>query len=117
MCSKGFFKLTKTKVIYLIVIALILFISGSLAQHVIYCVVAPCPQFTSTIIAQKIYSIVTFNELFINTKFAVQFKNLMQPLMSAGSAYLILSFIISMIVHYLIISFIIQGYKYFKNKK
>ena len=114
---KEFFKLTKVKIIYLIVIVLILLISGNLAQNAIYCLQAPCNQSTSTIVSQKIYSIVTFNELFVNTKFALQFKNLLQPFLSANLSYLIFSFIISIVLHYIIISLIVCIYKYYKKRR
>jgi hypothetical protein len=115
---KLFFKFTKTKVVYLIVIALIILISGSFADNVIMCIQAPCPQESSSIFGQNIYSIVTFGKLFINTQFAVTIKNFMHATFgfSAGTAYKTLSFIISLILHYLLISAIISGYTYFRKK-
>jgi hypothetical protein len=118
---KEFFKLTKIKIIYLIIIAFIIIISGILSQNVIYCIQAPCIQPLSTTIGQSFYSVFTFGELFINSNVALQFKNLLQPTFSAGTSYLIFSFIISIILHYLLISIIMRMYKYYtsknKNKK
>jgi len=114
---KEFFKLTKTKTIYLVAIGLVIIVSGILAQRVIYCIRTPCPQFTSTIIGQVIYSVLTFNRLFVNTGFAVKFKNLLEPVFSASVSYLIFSFVISLILHYILISLIIIVYYYFKRKR
>jgi len=114
---KRFFKLTKVKIIYLIAVGLMIIISGILAQRVIYCIRAPCPQSASTMIGQVIYSVLTFNRLFVNTGFAVKFKNLLEPVFSAGVSYLIFSFVISIILHYVLISLIIAIYRYFKRKR
>jgi hypothetical protein len=118
MNSIEFFKFTKTKWVYLIIIALIILISGIFANNVIYCIQAPCDQKSSTIMGQNIYSIVTFNELLINTQIAVKIKNFMGDLfgISAGTTYRTLSFIISLIIHYIIISTILYGYNYLKKK-
>ena len=118
MGLKEFFKFTKTKIIYLIVIILIILISWVFANNVMVCIIGPCDQESSTIIGQNIYSIVTFNELFINTQIALKIKNLMRDLFgfSAGTTYRVLSLIISLIIHYILISTIIHGYKYFKKK-
>jgi hypothetical protein len=113
---KEFFKLTKVKIIYLIIITLIIIISGILAQNIIYCIQAPCIQPLSTIMSQSFYSIFTFGELFINSDVALQFKNLLQPTFSAGTSYLIFSFVISIILHYLLISIIMRMYKYYTSK-
>jgi hypothetical protein len=113
---REFFKLTKVKIIYLIIIALIIIISGILAQNVFYCIQAPCIQPLSTVIGRIFYSFVTFGELFINSNVALQFKNLLQPTFSAGTSYLIFSFAVSMIFHYLLISIIMGIYKYYNHK-
>jgi hypothetical protein len=126
---KEFFKLTKVKIIYLIVIAIVIIISGSLASNVMYCFIAPCNQKTSTIVGQKIYSVVTFNfnylggDLshdfsYINTHSAVKVKNFLRDTLhiSAGTAYRSISFIIGMIIHYFLISVIIHGIDYFRSK-
>ncbi len=114
---KKFFKLTKTKIIYLIAVGLMIIISGVLAQRVIYCIRAPCPQPAPTIIGQSIYNVLTFNRLFTNTGFAVSFKNLLEPILSASWSYLVFSFVISIILHYILISLIVEGYYYFNKKK
>lgn len=113
---KDFFKLTKIKIIYLVIIAIIIIISGILSQSVIECIRAPCNQLISTIISQKVYSIVTFGELFINTSFSLQIKNLLNQMFSAGTIYLILSLIISIILHYFLISIIIYFYNNLRIK-
>jgi len=98
------------KAILLSLIGAAILVSGSLANKVMYCFMAPCPQSTSTLIGQIIYRILTFNELFINTQFAVGIKNLFQPVFSAGTTYLILSLVISIVVWYLLISLLLSFY-------
>lgn len=122
---KGFFKFTKVKIIYLIIIALIILISGLLEDQIMYCNVAPCPQKESTLVAQKINSIVTLDLEYINsdlsytnTHWALGIKNFMQDLFgfSAGTVYRSISFVIGMIIHYLLISVIMYIYELFKKK-
>lgn len=118
MPCQNFLNVTKIKAILLTLIGTTILVSGSLADNVMYCFMAPCSQSTSTIIGQIIYRILTFNELFINTQLAVGVKNLLQPIFSAGTTYLMLSFVISIVVWYLIISLLLCFYSRFsKNNK
>lgn len=107
MLCQDFLNITKIKAILLALVGTTILISGTLADNIVYCFVAPCPQNTSMIIGQIIYRILTFNELFVNTQFAVGIKNLLQPALSAGATYLIFSFVISIVVWYLLISLLL----------
>lgn len=115
MLCQNFLKISRAKKILLITIGIIIFASGSLADNVIYCIQAPCPQMATTVIGEKIYSVFTFNRLFINTQFALAIKNFFQPTLSAGTTYFILSFIISIIIWYLLISLIMCVYHFFSK--
>ncbi|NCQ65937.1 MAG: hypothetical protein COZ34_00665 [Candidatus Pacebacteria bacterium CG_4_10_14_3_um_filter_34_15] len=118
MSCQNSLNVTKIKAILLTLIGTTIIVSGSAANNVMYCIQAPCPQNTSTIIGQIIYRILTFNELFINTQFAVGIKNLLQPIFSAGTTYLMFSFFISIVVWHLIISLLLCFYSRFsKNNK
>lgn len=118
MSCYNFLGVSKTKVILLTLIGTTILVSGSVADKVIYCFQAPCSQNFSTIIGQIVYRILTFNELLINTQFAVGIKNLFQPVFSAGTTYLILSFVISIVVWYLLISLMLCFYDILlKNNK
>lgn len=110
MLYQKFLKVTRMKAILIALVGVAILVSGSLADNVMYCFMAPCPQSTSTIIGQIIYRILTFDELFINTQFAVGIKNLLQPIFSAGTTYLMLSLVISIVVWYLLISLLLSFY-------
>ena len=106
MNAYDFFKPTKGKIIYLIMVGLIILILGIAAQDVRYCIRAPCDQSTSAIISQKIYPLVSFNFSYINTRAALAIKNLLNPSFSAGAAYLFISLIVGLLLHYSLICFI-----------
>jgi len=119
---KEFFKPTKIILVYLIVIGIAILVSGILADDVIYCDQAPCNEKPTTIIGQQIYSIISFNFEYINpdfsytnTQFALGIKNLLIPLIPAGEAYLLLSLIIGLIVHYLIICLVVHVYNIYRK--
>ena len=122
---KEFFNFPKFKWTYLVIMALVILISGAFADNVIYCFIAPCNQALSTGIGQKINSITTFSFeyinpdfSYINTQSAVRIKNFMRDNLgfSAGTAYSTISFIVGMIMHFLIISVISYGYGTFKKE-
>ena len=111
-----FLKITKGKVIYLGAIFLIILISGILASNTIQCIQAPCGQSLSSEISEKVYSFVSFNEFGLNTQFALTMKNALRPIISTGTTYFLLSLIISVILHYILISLIVLIYNKTKLK-
>jgi hypothetical protein len=118
MSCRNFLNITRTKAILLTLVGTTILVSGSLADNVMYCIQAPCPQNTSTIIGQNIYLILTFNELFMNTRFTGGIEDFFRPVLSVGTSYLILSFVISIIVWYLLVSLLLCFYSLLlKNNK
>jgi|SRR3989344_6391973 len=114
---QDFLRITKIKAVLLVLIGIVILVSGFFAGNVIYCFAAPCPQATSTVVGQFVYSIFTFNEFFINTQLALGIKNFLQPLLSADTAYLIMSFGVSMVIWYALISLVMSVYSRVGGRK
>jgi hypothetical protein len=95
MNAKEFFKLTKFKIICLVVIALIIIISGLLTPAIPTCDPVHC----------KLSAIIVINDIHDALVFYIH------------PTHSILPFIISMFLYYLIISIIVFGYKYLRKKE
>ncbi|MEQ1561524.1 MAG: hypothetical protein ABL899_02245 [Nitrospira sp.] len=101
-------KLFFLKILIIASVAVAILLFGSLADNVVYCIKAPCPGNDSAMIAQDIYSKITFNGFFTNNHIAVGIKNFIQNdlnmAVSAGTIYSTISFIITVAVWYILIS-------------